>query len=60
MSRYLTYLSKKFDQTIDSALAYDKTLDEIEIKISNLKQKVEDLEMGAPEVIIEKGRTKAG
>jgi len=44
MSRYLSYLSEKFDKTIDSAIAYDKTLDEIESRINLLRAKIDDLD----------------
>jgi predicted nuclease with TOPRIM domain len=44
ISRYLSYLSEKFDRTIDSAVTYDRSLDEIEVRIENLRKKIENLE----------------
>lgn len=59
MSRYLSYLSQKFDKTIDSAITYDKTLDSIESRIDSLKNKIEDLEIVSPGVDLAEDRSRA-
>lgn len=59
ISRYLSYLSQKFDKTIDNAITYDKTLDEIEKRINSLKNKIEDLEIVSPDVDLAEDRRKA-
>jgi len=50
MSRYLSYLSEKFDKTIDSAIAYDRSLDDIERRINLLRSKIEEMEIASPSV----------
>jgi len=59
MSKYLSYLSQKFDKTIDNAITYDKTLDEIENRINSLKSKIEDLEIVSPDVDLAEDRGRA-
>ncbi|NCN39088.1 MAG: hypothetical protein COY38_02710 [Candidatus Aenigmarchaeota archaeon CG_4_10_14_0_8_um_filter_37_24] len=59
MSKYLSYLSQKFDKTIDSAITYDRTLDEIEGRINSLKNKIEDLEIVSPDVDLAEDRNRA-
>lgn len=59
ISRYLTYLSQKFDKTIDNAITYDKTLDEIENRINSLKNKIEELEIVSPDVDLAEDRRRA-
>jgi len=50
MSRYLSYLSEKFDKTIDSAIAYDRGLDDIESRINLLRSRIEEMEIASPSV----------
>ncbi len=59
MSKYLSYLSQKFDKTIDNAITYDKTLDQIEGRINSLKNKIEDLEIVSPDVDLAEDRNRA-
>jgi len=59
MSKYLSYLSQKFDKTIDSAITYDNTLDQIEDRINSLKNKIEDLEIVSPDVDLAEDRNRA-
>ena len=59
MSKYLSYLSQKFDKTIDSAITYDNTLDEIENRINSLKNKIEDIEIVSPDVDLAEDRNRA-
>jgi len=59
MSKYLSYLSQKFDKTIDNAITYDNTLDEIEDRINSLKDKIEDLEIVSPDVDLAEDRNRA-
>ena len=59
ISRYLSYLSQKFDKTIDSAMTYDKTLDEIENRINSLKNKIEEFEIVSPDVDLAEERKGA-
>ena len=59
MSKYLSYLSQKFDKTIDSAITYDNTLDQIENRINSLKGKIEQLEIVSPDVDLAEDRTRA-
>jgi len=59
MSKYLSYLSQKFDKTIDSAITYDNTLDQIENRINSLKNKIEDLEIVSPDVDLAEDRNRA-
>ncbi len=59
ISRYLSYLSQKFDKTIDNAITYDKTLDEIENRINSLKNKIEELEIVSPDVDLAEDRRRA-
>ena len=59
ISRYLSYLSQKFDKTIDNAITYDKTLDEIENRINSLKNKIEELEIVSPDVDLAEDRKRA-
>ncbi len=59
ISKYLSYLSQKFDKTIDSAITYDNTLDEIENRINSLKNKIEELEIVSPDVDLAEDRSRA-
>ena len=59
MSRYLSYLSEKFDKTIDSAIAYDRSLDDIERRINLLKSKIEEMEIATPSVELRERSRKA-
>jgi len=59
MSKYLSYLSQKFDKTIDSAITYDNTLDNIENRINTLKNKIESLEIVSPDVDLAEDRNRA-
>ena len=58
MSRYLTYLSEKLDRTIDSAITYDRNLDDIEARINTLRQKIENLDVVDSSVKLEKSSSK--
>lgn len=59
ISKYLSYLSQKFDKTIDDAMTYDKTLDDIEGRINSLKKKIDHLEIVSPDVDLADDRTQA-
>jgi chromosome segregation ATPase len=59
ISKYLSYLSQKFDKTIDDAMTYDKTLDDIEGRINSLKNKIERLEIVSPDVDLAEDRERA-
>ncbi len=59
ISKYLSYLSQKFDKTIDDAMTYDKTLDDIEGRINFLKKKIDHLEIVSPDVDLADDRTQA-
>lgn len=59
ISKYLSYLSQKFDKTIDDAMTYDKTLDDIEGRINSLKSKIERLEIVSPDVGLAEDRERA-
>lgn len=59
MSRYLTYLSEKFDKTIDSAITYDRNLDNIESRIDQLKDKIENFDFVDSSVNLERSSRKA-
>ena len=59
ISKYLSYLSQKFDRTIDNAMTYDKTLDQIETRINGLKNKIEELEIVSPDVDLADDRNRA-
>jgi C1A family cysteine protease len=59
MSKYLSYLSQKFDRTIDNAITYDKTLDEIEGRINSLRNKIDELEIVSPDVDLSEDRSRA-
>lgn len=54
ISMYLSHLSKKFDKTLDMAVAYNKDLDEIEARIETLKSRMNVFEMEEPSVSIER------
>jgi DNA repair ATPase RecN len=60
MARYLTYLSDKFDRTLDSAVVYDRNLDEIEARINNLKQRIEDFDLSESNLDLERSAGEAG
>ncbi|MBD3155618.1 MAG: hypothetical protein GF368_03095 [Candidatus Aenigmarchaeota archaeon] len=59
ISKYLSYLSQKFDKTIDDAMTYDKTLDDIEGRINSLKSKIERLEIVSPDIDLAEDRNRA-
>lgn len=59
ISRYLSYLSQKFDKTIDNAMTYDKTLDTIEARINSLKKRIEQIEIVSPDVDLSEDRERA-
>ena len=59
MSRYLSYLSEKFDKTIDSAIAYDRGLDDIESRINLLRSRIEEMEITSPGVDLAAERARA-
>ncbi|MEM5793595.1 MAG: hypothetical protein QXY45_04565 [Candidatus Aenigmatarchaeota archaeon] len=59
ISKYLSYLSQKFDRTLEGAVAYDKTLSEIERRINALREKIDELEIVSPDVDLAEDRKKA-
>jgi len=54
ISNYLMNISKRVSKSIDTSVAYQKDLNDLDKKIESIKSKIEDLENVVPEVQLEK------